>query len=212
MGYKTFVSMNIAIVGKGKYCEALAAGLAKAGHNVFIATRSEYDEVSDELLARYSRICPASVEYAGAIADVIILATPADEVREMAYFLEDVRQKVIIDLTGLNLTRYSNYINTHAAIKAITGSQHVVKCYNKTGYENLIVSEADNAADMIIVGDSKKAKALTKLLAKDLRFNSCHDFGGDDLIPALDQMANDWQNLSFSAKVPGSIAYRLIKR
>lgn len=211
MGYKTFVSMNIALVGKGKYCEALAAGLAKAGHNVFIATRSEYDEVSDELLARYRRICPASVEYAGAIADVIVIATPAEDAREMAYFLDDVRQKVIIDLTGLNLTRYSAYINTHAAIKAITGSQHVVKCYNKTGYENMVDSEA-NLADMIIAGDSKKAKALTKLLAKDMMFNSCHDFGGDDLIPALDQMTHEWQNLSFSEKVPGSIAYRLIRR
>ncbi|RYD56000.1 MAG: hypothetical protein EOP56_13775 [Sphingobacteriales bacterium] len=210
MGYKTFASMNIAVVGTGKYCEALSAGLAKAGHNVFMATRSEYDEVSKELLARYRRICPSSIEYAGAVADVIILATPAEEVREMAYFLEDVRQKVIIDLTGLNLTRYSTYINTHAAIKAITGSQHVVKCYNRTGSENLVATES--TADMIIAGDSKKAKALTALLAKDLKFNACHDFGGDELIPSLDQMANNWQNLSISAKVPGSIAYRLIKR
>lgn len=212
MGYKTFVSINIALVGNGKYCEALAAGLARAGHNVFIAGRSENDEVSDALLDRYSTICPASIEYAGAVADIVILATPADHVREMAYYLDDVRQKIIVDLTGLNLTRYGNYVNTFSAIKAITGSQHVVKCYNKTGYENLIGSSTDASVDMIIAGDSRKAKALVALLAKDLKFNSCHDFGGDDMIQELDQMATHWQNRSFSEKVPGSPAYRLIRR
>lgn len=212
MGYKTLVSMNIAIAGNGKYSVALAKGLANAGHNIFLVTMDDEDVVGDELLWQYDNICPASPEYAGAVADLVVMACHPRDVRAMAYFLDDVRQKVIVDLSSLSITPFDEYINTAAAIKAITGSAHVIKCYNRTGNENLIDPHADSTADMIIAGSSKKGKAVVKLLAKDLQFDRCLDFGDDQMIPMLDSMSIDWQQTSLSKRLNNSIAYKLISR
>lgn len=212
MGYKTLVSMNIAIAGNGRYSIALAKGLADAGHNIFLITMNENELIDDNLLWTYDNICPASAEYAGAVADLVVMACHPNDVRAMAYFLDDVRQKVIVDLTSLSINRFDEYINTAAAITAITGSAHVIKCYNRTGNENTIMPDTDSTADMIIAGSSKKGKAVVKVLAKDLNFNRCLDFGDDQMIPMLDTMSIDWSQSPLAIRLNNSLAYKLISR
>lgn len=212
MGYKTFASMNIAVIGRGKVCEALAKELALSGHSVFLGTKSEFD-ISHELLDIYDNICPATIEYAGAIADVIIMATTIEEVREAAYLLDDVRNKVIIDLTSFNLTRFGEYTHTINAIKSITGATNVVKCFNNTGYEHLIDPHVINVSiDMFMAGDSKKAKQIASLLARDLGFEQCHDIGNSDKIQLLDEMTMEWHNISIKMRALRSLPLRIKNR
>lgn len=215
MGYKTLVCMNIAIIGEGKNCEALAKGLASAGHEVFIGMRglSGQGQLSHKLLEAFENIYITSVSDAATEADVILITTPATEVREVAYMLDDVRKKTIIDLSGFNFIRSPKPINTVGAIKAITHCQNLVKCYNTTGYENLVNPEInEDNTDMFIAGDSKKSKEMVKLLARDLGFVNCVDFGELDAIQMLDEMTQCWNNKAVKQKVRASLVYKLVNR
>ena len=197
MGYKTFVSMNVAVVGIGKVSEQYAIELAMAGHQVFRAWK-EVDALTITVTEEeFDNIYSCDIEEAAAAADLIIIATEPKDAREVAYWLNDVRRKVIIDATADVHTDSDDLTNTMNAIRSITGSQHVVKVVNTTRYANLLQSLfSGNKPGMLVAGDSKKAKAVTKILADDMDIPNCSDFGGDETILLLDEMAKCWSKLT----------------
>jgi len=213
MGYKAFASMNIAIVGNGKTTAVLAQGLALAGHEVLIGIK-ETEQISfDYLEDEFENIQITTIDDAAAVADVIFITSTPEDVREMAYLLEDVRKKVIIDTTFMNLQRTDNYLNTVGAIKAITGSAHVVKCFNAAGFEVIeSPTKKDGSINMFVAGDSKKGKEVVRLLARDLGFADCHDFGDIDAIPLLDEMAMCYQNLVIKKAQGEKIAIKITRQ
>lgn len=182
MSYKTFASMNIALIGTD--VESIAKKFAKAGHTVFIGNDFNYTQPLISTLPK--NVTYTSIQAAAAVADVIVIATTPQDVRQAAYKLGDVRSKVIIDFTG--------YVEgtpqaTAAAIRSITSSQHVVKCFIPTGYEDLLIPDINEfGADMYIAGTSKKAKALMAILALDLGYKKHYDIGGNGAITMLDEM------------------------
>lgn len=209
--YKTLVSMNIAIIGSGKNTEALAKRLASVGHDVYIGLSDTSTYVSPALLG-LKNVFLVSVEDAAREADVVMVTTPSHNVREIAYMLNDVRRKTIIDLSSFNFVQ-SSYVNTYNVLKAVTGCQNIVKCYNNTGYEDLVNPDIENGvADMFLAGDMKKSKELVKLLGRDLGISDCCDFGGSDTITMLDEMSLCWNNRAVKEKVEASIAFKLVKR
>lgn len=190
MGYKTFACMNVAVIGDGGIAETIARKLATASYNVFIGTKSEHALLSSQLFKEFTNTVPATIEYAAAVADIIIIATTQDEVREAAYLLDDVRNKIIIDMSGFHFTRFGNYLNTANAISAITFSPYVVKCYCTGGFEGLVnLFSSENNDIMYYAGDSKKAKEMLKLIARDMGFSIFRDFGYSEDIPDLDKYA-----------------------
>ena len=212
MGYKAFASMNIAIVGNGKMSAVLAQGLALAGHEVLIGIKENELVSFDFLLNEFDNIFVMSIEDAAEAADVIFLTASPENVRESAYLLDDVRSKVIVDTTFMNFANDGNYINTVSAIKAITGSPYVVKCFNAAGFEAMSNNrKKENTINMFVAGDSKKAKEVAKLLARDLGFSECHDFGGMDSVPLLDEMALCYQNLAVKQAEGEKIAIKITR-
>ncbi|WP_276133939.1 NADPH-dependent F420 reductase [Polluticoccus soli] len=204
--------MNIAIIGAGKNTEALAEGLANAGHDVFIGLKDTETYISPKLLT-FENIFLVSVEDAARESDIIVITTPANEIREVAYMLGDVRRKTIADLSSFNFVRAVSYSNTHNVIKAITNCRNLVKCYNVTGYEDLVNPDFIGATtDMFMAGDSKKSKEVVKLLARDLGFIDCCDFGDGDTVPMLDEMSNCWNNRAVKQKMEASLAYKLVRK
>jgi predicted dinucleotide-binding enzyme len=205
--------MNIAIIGAGKNTEALAKGLADAGHEIYIGLKDMETYVSPELLEAFDNIYLVSIEDAARESDVIVITTPAHEVREVVYMLNDVRRKTIVDLSSFNFVRATKYVNTHSVIKAISNCQNLVKCYDVTGYEDLVNPDFVGATtDMFMAGDSKKSKEMVKLLARDLGFIDCCDFGDSGTISMLDEMSNCWNNRAVKQKVVASLAYKLVKK
>lgn len=187
MSYRNLASMNIAVIGDGKVAEALAYHFALAEHHVFIGTKEEQTAIGDYIFEEFENVTLATIEYAASVADVIVMATPADEVREAAYLLDDVRKKIILDMSGFNYTYEGEELNTTKAIQAITYSQHVVKCYcdNYSNFANIFKS--NKQSEFFVAGDSKKAKLVAKLFARDLQFAECYDLGSNDNIPSLDK-------------------------
>lgn len=213
MGYKAFASMNIAIVGNGKMSAVLAQGLALAGHEVQIGVRDSERISFDYLMSEFDNISVTTIDNAASNADVIFLTSSPEHIRETAYLLDDVRRKVIIDTTYMNFNNYGSYINTVNAVKAITGSPYVVKCFNSAGFEAMSTNVRKNdSINMFVAGDSIKAKAVVKVLARDLGFTECHDFGGADSVPLLDEMAMCYQNLSIRQSQGEKIAIKITRQ
>lgn len=213
MGYKSFASMNIAIIGNGRMSAVLAQGLALAGHEIMIGIKEEETIMFDFLLNEFDNIQVMDVESAAHLADLIIMATAPEQVREMAYLLDDVRKKVILDITSAHNSRFSSYFNTLSTIKAITGSPYVVKCFNTRGFEpGKRVAGKDNTINMFIAGDDVKAKATAKVIARDLGFAESHDFGGIDAVPLLDEMALCYHNLAVRETKGEKIMINITKR
>lgn len=211
MGYKTFVSMNIAIVGTGKLGISVAEKLAAAGHEILIGLQEDADDsMLQPLLDEYEQVQLCSIPYAADAADIIIIATPVAAVRETAYLLDDVRKKVIIDVTNPRGTNEESYINTMNAIKAITGSLHVVKCCNITLYKDMLAPLFNGeAVEVLMAGDSKKAKEVVKILSRDMGYHKCMDFGDNSTVPLLEEMARCWRTLAVNqqalTKVPVTV-------
>jgi predicted dinucleotide-binding enzyme len=182
MSYKTFASMNIALIGTG--VEHIAKKFAKAGHTVFIG--NEYDFIQPLISSLPRNVMYTSIQAASAVADIIFIATTPDEVRPAVYQLGDVRKKVIIDYTAFMEGKPGS---TAAAIRSITSSQHVIKCFAPTGYEDLLIPNINEQhADMYIAGTSKKAKAVAAIMAMDLGYKNHYDIGGNGAINMLDEM------------------------
>ena len=187
MIYREYVSLNIAIIGNEKICEHLVASFTYSGHKVFTANKQGIH--SGYELPDTGCVYPCSIEDAADLADFIIIATPPQDVREVAYWLGDVRKKVIIDMTA-NASA-SGQINTVGAISSITGSLHIVIVLNIYGHEHLFTPLfGGQKPELLFAGDSLKAKVIAEVIAKELGITNCYDFGGSDRYPLFDEVAN----------------------
>ena len=188
--------MNIAVIGTGSIVENYATRYALAGHEVFLAWKDDNNAVISPFLETFNNIHLCSIEDAADAADLIIIASSPKDVREVAYWLGDVRRKVILDATANLFTDPDEQIKTIAAIKAITGSQHIIKVFSTRGYEQLLKPLfKDEKVRLVLVGDSRKAKEVTKILTLDLGVAHFFDFGGDDAIPLFNEMTKSWTQL-----------------
>jgi hypothetical protein len=194
MAYKKFVSMDIGIVGSGTVGSSLAMALAEAGHKVYVGVRDETCYKGRFALSGLANIHILNVEELAFFSDVIIIATPASVVPEVAYYLGDVQEKVVIDMTyGEGGPQTQGYAHGVQAIERITGCPNVIKCFNTTVYENLVNPHlSEELIEMYVAGDSKKAKAISLSLCRDLRFANGYDLGGSSNIALLEEMAASW--------------------
>lgn len=189
MDYRSFVSLNIAIIGNNKLSEILATAYAEAGHAVYMATtESERAGVRSEL-EYIDGIHLCSIEDAAAYADFVIISTRARDVREVAYWLGDVRRKVIIDMTANVPEGLMDNMNTVGAIKAITGSEHIVKVLSLYNHEAMFSPLfGGEKVQLVLAGDSRKAKEMMKIVSRELGLQQFHDFGGSEHLGLFDEL------------------------
>lgn len=205
MGYKTFVSMNIAVIGTGLTVETYASRYALAGHEVYMAWKDGDKTGVSAGLQVFDNIHFCSIEEAAEVADLIVIASSPKDVREVSYWMGDVRRKVIIDATANIHTASEAQVKTVCAIKAITGSQHIVKVFSTRGYEQLLKPFfQDDNVRLVLVGSSKKAKEVAKIITRDLGVDIFFDLGGDEHIPLFNAMTSAWREVS-AVRVPAIV-------
>lgn len=205
--------MNIAILGAGNVGGALANGWAEAGHDIILGVRNVSSEKVRKLTTRHSNIKAKGVAAAANVAEVILISLPIAAVVNVAKQCRDLSDKVIIDATNALFQKPDPYQHASGAFKELARCNDIVKCFNSTGFENMQdPGYKGMAADMFMAGDSTKAKAVAAQLAKDLGFAECYDFGGDDKIPLLEQLAMAWVNLAIFQKMGRNIAFKILKR
>jgi predicted dinucleotide-binding enzyme len=205
--------MKIAILGAGNVGGALARGWAKAGHHIFLGVRDASAEKVQKLLRFNPNIKAMSVTEAVQNAEAIMISLPIPSVVGIAKQLGNLKDKIIIDATNAISQKPDPYPHTVQAFKELTACPNVVKCFNNTGFENMENPlYGDIASDMFVAGDSAKGKEVARQLSSDLGFAECYDFGGDDKIPLLEQVALTWVNLAIFQKEGRNIAFKVLKR
>lgn len=205
--------MNITIIGTGNVGGALAQGLARAGHRIRLGVRDQANFKGKDLLNASPDITVHPVEEAVQASEVVILAAPAQVADVVARSLGDVSGKIVIDTMNGIFARPQGFANTTDAILAHCNSTDVVKCFNSTGFENMLNPRyGDQAADMFMAGDSTRGKSVAAQLARDLGFGEVWDFGGLDKVTLLEQLAFCWINLAIMQKQGREIAFKVLRR
>jgi predicted dinucleotide-binding enzyme len=190
---------KIAIIGAGNVGSALGKGWLNAGHEVVFGVR-------DPLSAK--TITEASIN-----AEIVVITTPPEAVIELIPHLGDLTNKIVIDTTNSVRTRPEPYATAYQAIKEITKAQDIVKCFNSTGFENMLNPiYHGEGIDMFAAGDSVKAKKVAEQLANDLGFATCYDFGKDDKVELLEKFALSWINLAIMQGHGRNLAFKLLRR
>lgn len=205
--------MKIAVIGTGNVGGALAKGWAKAGHEVLLGVRDVNDEKVKQLASFHENISIHLVQEAAQVADTILIAAVPQATKNIAEAMGNIEGKVVIDAMNSIGKKPEPYSNTFDALKAWTNSYDVVKCFNTTGFENMFdPSYHGQGIDMFVAGSSEKGKAIAIQLAKDLGFENCYDFGGDDKAPLLEQFALCWINLAIMQGQGREMAFKVLKR
>jgi predicted dinucleotide-binding enzyme len=196
MSFKRLVSMDIAIIGNTDIAAYYASKFALHGHNIYMACCEKNNIIVRNIHDPNNRIKYTSISDAALQADFIIIATDPIEVREASYWLGDVRKKVIIDVTANVFAPEDELVKTVCAIKAITGSTHVIKVFYTGGYENILKPLFNGGSvDLLLLSDSKKAKEITKIMAIEIGLKYFYDFGGSDNIPLFNEITKCWRKL-----------------
>lgn len=205
--------MKIAIIGTGNVGGALATRWAKAGHQIFLGVKDKNNFKGKELLEN-PNTSVYSLQEAVLLSDVILIAVPATAVVEVAKSLGDTSGKVIIDSMNIVMGRGpKDFSNTSEAILANTTTSNVVKCFNTTGFNNMLNPKyGKEALDMFVCGDSEMGKEIAKQLSKDAGFGECYDIGGNDKFTLMEQFAFFWINLAMFKGHGREIGFKLLKR
>src|SRR5690606_2397647 len=93
--------MKIAFIGAGNVGAPLAARLAEAGHEVWLAQTSTHSETLADALARSTRLSARPLDQAVRDAEVVFLAVPfAAHDTLLPDLAEALKGKVVIDCTN----------------------------------------------------------------------------------------------------------------
>lgn len=204
--------MNIAIIGSGNVGGALAQRWIKAGHTVLIGTTFPLSEKSTRLATQIGEDRFAATALAVKQCEVILIATPATAIFNIIEQMGDVTGKIIIDATNSVMKSPEPYKTVYHCLADKTRAE-IVKCFNSTGYENMLDPVyGGRGIDMFMAGDSEKAKAVARQLALDCGFGTCIDFGRADKVYLLEQLALSWINLAIMQGHGRNMAFTVVNR
>lgn len=205
--------MKIAIIGTGNVGGALATKWSHIGHEILLGVR-DTDSFKGKALLGNPNTKVLNVVEAVKNSEVILLSTPAVVAVDVVKSLGDTSGKIIIDAMNIVMGRGpQGYTNTSAAILDNTQTTDVVKCFNTTGFNNMINAHYGNAAlDLFVAGDSARGKQVAGQLAKDAGFSECYDIGANDKFELMEQFAWFWINLAMFQGQGREIGFKLMKR
>ncbi len=203
--------MKIAIIGTGNVGGALATNWSKKGHEIFLGTNDAQNFKGKDLLQNENTSVHTIAE-AVSRAEVILIATPPTAIFDIIHQMGDVSGKVIIDATNAIAKSPEPYKTVYHCLVDKTNA-HVVKCFNTTGYENMLnpVYQGE-PIDMFMAGDDDQAKEVAHQLALDCGFGSCIDFGKADRVELLEKLALSWINLAIFQGHGRDLAFRVVRR
>lgn len=204
--------MKITIIGSGNVGGALAQQWIKAGHTVLIGAKFPLSEKNITLATKIGEDRFATIENAVKQSEVILIATPPTAIFEILEQIGDVSGKTLIDATNSVMKTPEPYKTVYHCLADKTSAE-VVKCFNTTGFENMLnPSYNGEGIDMFMAGDSDNAKAVAKQLALDCGFSSCIDFGKADKVELLEKFALSWINLAIMQGHGRDMAFKVIRR
>lgn len=204
--------MKIAIIGSGNVGGALAQQWVKAGHTVLVGAKFPLSDKNIALAGKIGEDRFTNIPFAVQQCDVVLIATPPTAIFEVLEQLGALSGKTIIDATNAVRQKPEPYPTVFHVLADKTPAE-VVKCFNTTGFENMLEPQyGTQKLDMFMAGDSVHAKSIAKQLALDAGFAECWDFGGADKVALLEQFALSWINLAIMQGHGRDIGFKLLRR
>ncbi len=203
--------MKIAIIGTGNVGGALATKWAQKGHDIYLGVQ-DLHHFKGRALLQNPNTRAMSIAEAAAQSEVILIATPPSAIFSIISALGDVHGKTIIDATNSVRQAPDPYPTVYHCLADQTNAE-VVKCFNTTGFENMLdpVYHGEGI-DMFMAGDSAAAKAIAEKLALDAGFGTCIDFGKADKVELLEKFALAWINLAIMQGQGRNLAFKVLRR
>lgn len=203
--------MKIAVIGTGNVGGALATQWAKKGHDILLGVQNTAQFKGMHLLQN-TNTSVHSIHEAAQAADVILIAVPPPAIFSIIEQMGNATGKTIIDATNSVRMAPDPYPTVYHCLCDKT-SADVVKCFNSTGFENMLNPVYNGEGiDMFMAGDSDAAKAVARQLALDCGFGSCMDFGKSDKVELLEKFAFSWINLAIMQGHGRNMAFKVLKR
>lgn len=209
--------MKIAVLGTGDVGSTLGRRWAEKGHSVIFGSRNpRSDKVRKLLAATGPNAKAAGNAEAVASAEVVVLATPWDAVRQVLESVGNWTGKVLVDCTNPIAPDFQLALGMTTSageqVAAWARGARVVKAFNSTGWNNM----ADpiyhgEPITMFIGGDDSEAKKVVARLAEDLGFEVV-DAGGLVTARYLEPLAMLWIHLAVVQKLGRDVAFKLVRR
>jgi 8-hydroxy-5-deazaflavin:NADPH oxidoreductase len=204
--------MKIAIIGSGNVGGALAQRWVAAGHTVLIGAQFPLSDKNIQLATKIGEDRFTTIGSVVQQCDVVLIATPPTVILDIIAEMGDVSGKIFIDATNTVRQKPTPYDTVFHALVDKTGAK-VVKCFNTTGFENMLNPIYDGQGiDMFMAGDDADAKKVAHQLALDAGFATCWDFGKSDKVILLEQFALSWINLAIMQGHGRNMAFKVVKR
>lgn len=203
--------MHIAIIGTGNVGGALATQWAKKGYQIHLGVKDIHQFKGQPLLEQPNTDVQ-SIREAVEKSEVVLIATPPPAIFDIIELMGDVQGKIIIDATNSVMKKPDPYPTVYHCLADKTQGD-IVKCFNTTGYENMLRPVYDGVGiDMFMAGDSVSAKEVARALALDCGFGDCVDFGKADKVVLLEQLALSWINLAIMQGQGRGMAFKIVRR
>jgi predicted dinucleotide-binding enzyme len=154
-------------------------------------------------------------------ADVVLLATPWDVVRDALREAGKLDGVVLLDATnpikaGMQLDFGPAGESGGEQVQALAPNARVVKIFNTTGFNNMKAPAYDGAATMMLyAGNEPRAKQVAHDLATSLGFDT-YDAGTLERARELEHLASLWISLAYGAfgapALGREFAFQLVRR
>ncbi len=173
----------VGVIGTGNVGRTLAAGLARAGHDVRLGGRQP-DRPELVQWSGETGVEVVDIAAAAGHGEVVLLATAWDGVANaLALAADGLEGKVLVDVTnplvfdGGPRLAVGHDDSGGERVQRLAPTARVVKGFNTVGWELMDNPElADGPGTMFLAGDDPEAKATVASLAADLGWAS-HDCG-----------------------------------
>ena len=215
--------MLIAILGAGNVGGTLGRRWAELGHNVSFGVRDPGKGASavkgGSALPSGARVTTPSDAVSG--AEILLLATPWDAVRDSLRGAGELNGVVLLDATnpikaGMKLDFGPNGESGGEQVQALAPNARVVKIFNTTGFNNMSAPAYDGSATMMLyAGNDAQAKQVAHNLATSIGFEA-YDAGTLERARELEHLASLWISLAYGAfgapALGREFAFRLVRR
>jgi len=169
--------MNIGIIGSGMIGGTTARLFARNGHSVVISNRRGPASIAGLVAEIGSNACAASVEDAAKSAEVVLIAIPFGEYRDVP--AKPLAGKIVVDAMNYYQQRdgridFGGLSSTELVARRLVDAR-LVKAFN-TMYFQTLASEGrtdkpiEERLALFIAGDNEEAKAVIARLIEEIGF------------------------------------------
>lgn len=199
----------IAVLGAGTVGRTLAAGWARAGHDVVLGSRNPNTDRLQAAVAETGARRAATHVDAARAADLVVITVPGDQVDALIGDLgAALHGRPVIDATNL-LTPGASALHHIDAL--VAAGAVAFRALHSTGWEQMAQPEfGEQRCDMLFAGPDGSARAVVETAITDLGFRPVWLGDGPDALAIADASARLWIHLVFARGWNRRLGLRLL--